>query len=218
VVEPAGDSARTRARRSRERGRGPGRPRGPRAAAARSTRTQILDGALAAVATHGLAKVTMSDVSACAGVSRGTAYRYFPSLDALLTELGTREAERFEREVWQAMEAASGAEQRLQVALDYAARIAREHPALQRLPQTDPGLVLTALRARFPQIRASIGRLFGPLLADTEPVRSGAVGSEQLVDWMTRLLVSTFLFPDPRLDDTAAGLRAVLRRLAPPPG
>ena len=194
----------------------PGRPPGPREAVRARTEERLLDGALEALARHGLGKVSMSDVSACAGLSRGTVYRYFPDLDALLAEVVRREAERFERQVWEAMESAPEGEQRLQVALDFAARMAREHPVLQRLPETDPGFVLTTLRQRFPGIRDSFGRLFATLLAETEPVRQGLASADQLVDWLTRVMVSTFLFPDARPEATATSLRAVYRLLAAP--
>ncbi len=206
-------------RPSRARGpaaSGRGRAAGSREAVRARTRERLLDGALEALARHGLGKASMSDVSACARVSRGTAYRYFPDLDALLTEVVRREADRFERQVWDAMASAPEGEQRLEVALDFAARMAREHPVLQRLPETDPAFVLATLRERFPGIRESFGRLFSALLADTELVRQGLLGADQLVDWLTRLMVSTFLFPDERPEDTAAGLRAVYRLLASP--
>ena len=55
------------------------------------TRERILDGAMAAIARHGLAKLGMSDVSVSAGVSRGTLYRYFPSREELLRDLAVFE-------------------------------------------------------------------------------------------------------------------------------
>lgn len=187
----------------------PGRPRGARPVVRRRTEERLLDGALAAVARHGLAKLAMSDVSAYAGVSRGTAYRYFPNTDALLRELGRREARRFERRVWEALEATPPGEARLHVALDYMARLARDHPLLQRLPETDPAFVLTSLRQRFPDIRATFERLLAPLLQQTELARQGVVRADQLVSWTTRLLVSAFLIPDPDPGEMAEGLKAV---------
>jgi AcrR family transcriptional regulator len=56
------------------------------------TRERILDGAVQAVALHGLSKLGMSDVSRSAGVARGTVYRYFASRDELLNALAAREA------------------------------------------------------------------------------------------------------------------------------
>jgi AcrR family transcriptional regulator len=191
------------------------RPRGPRAALRGRTEQRILDGALRAVARHGIGRFAMDDVSECAGVSRGTAYRYFPSRATLLSELGRREAERFERRVWEALEAAPR-EERLAVALDWVVRLAREHPLLGRLPETDPGLVLTSLRERFPEIRAAFHRLLGPLLAESSLVRGGLASVDDLVNWMARVMVSTFLFPDPSPDAMAESLHAVWRRIAGP--
>ncbi|MBW2386656.1 MAG: helix-turn-helix transcriptional regulator, partial [Deltaproteobacteria bacterium] len=64
-----------------------GRPRGEQAAVRQRTRERLLQGALRAVASRGLAKLSMSDVSEFAGLSRGTAYRYFSNTEELLREL-----------------------------------------------------------------------------------------------------------------------------------
>ncbi len=204
-----------RSSRRRERA-APAPARGPRAALRRRTEQRLLDGALRAVARHGLGRFAMSDVSEYAGVSRGTAYRYFPSREELLTRLGRREAERFERQVWEALERAPQGEQRLAVALDWLVRLAREHPLLGRLPETDPGLVLTSLRERFPEIRDALHRLLAPLLAQTSLVRAGVVREGELVGWMARVMISSFLFPDPNPHQMAESLRAVWRALTGP--
>lgn len=186
----------------------------PRAAARRRTEERLLEGAMRAVARHGLAKLSMRDVSRYAGVSRATAYRYFPDTDALLRALGQREAERFERQVWEALEKAPPGPERLAVVLDFVDRLAREHPLIQRLPETDPGLVLTSLRERFPEIRAAIARLLGPVLAETELVRSGALDAERLAGWAARVLISLFLFPEPPTERAPEDLAAVFELLA----
>ncbi|MBW2230786.1 MAG: TetR/AcrR family transcriptional regulator, partial [Deltaproteobacteria bacterium] len=111
------------------------------------TRERLLQGALRAVASRGLAKLSMSDVSEFAGVSRGTVYRYFSNTEELLRELSRREAERFEQQVWEALERIPiTSPERLRVVLDAIERLARDHPLIQRLPETDPGFVLTAVR------------------------------------------------------------------------
>jgi AcrR family transcriptional regulator len=191
-----------------------GRPAGPRASARRRTEERLLAATLQAVARHGLAKLAMADVSAYAGVSKGTAYRYFPDTEAVLRALGRREAERFERQVWEAIERAPRGEERLRVALDYVERLGREHPLIQRLPETDPGVVLTSLRERFADIRDAFQRLFGPLLEDTALVRSGLVRADQLAGWTARMLISLFLFPEPESDRTTEDMRTVYRMMA----
>ncbi len=153
----------------------------------------------------------MSDVSAAARVSKGTVYRYFSGTESLLAALGRREAARFERQVWDALEQAPRDEERLAVALDFLARLAREHPLVQRLPESDPGLVLTALRERFPEIRAAFQRLLGPLFVETDLVKCGRIGADQLAGWTAHMFVSLFLFPAPDPAETAEDLRSVYR-------
>lgn len=178
------------------------------------TEEKLLDAALEAIRRFGVAKLGMGDVSELAGVSRGTAYRYFESADELLAELGRREARRFEAEVWRLL-TYTPEEQRLSAALDLASRMAREHPLLQRLPETDPALVLTELRRRYPEIRRIFQALLGPLYARTAPARAGIVDPDQLVDWTVRLLISTFLFPDELLPGSADRLGAIFEMLSP---
>ncbi|MEO8605736.1 MAG: helix-turn-helix domain-containing protein [bacterium] len=183
------------------------------------TRQRILDGAMLAVARHGLAKLGMSDVSLQAGVSRGTLYRYFPSRDELLQDLAAFETLRFQQRVGEALAAAPAGAARLEAALQHVARYVREHPAILRIIETEPAFVLAYLRGEFPALRATTGKFLAPLLADTEPVRAGLATTAQLVDWMTRVMISAVLFPDPDPDGMARSLTAVYRLLTgPPPG
>jgi AcrR family transcriptional regulator len=186
-------------------------------AGAADTRERILDGAARALARYGLAKLGMEDVGESAAVSRGTVYRYFPSRAALLRMLARREGRRFEERVAEAVRRADG-EERLLVALRFATEHAREHPVLRRILETDPAFVLRSLREEFPAIRAALHGLLAPLLRETRPVREGIATTDQLVDWLARVMVSAFLIPDPEPAAMARGLTAVYRMLtgAPP--
>jgi AcrR family transcriptional regulator len=177
------------------------------------TRERILDGAAVAVARHGLAKLDMGDVSLTSGVSRGTLYRYFPGRDVLLAELAQREGVRFKQRMLEAIGAAPPGPERIRVALEHATRHVQEHPALQRLLETDPAFVLRALRREFPTIRAELGQVLGPILGELDLVRHRVVGTGQLVDWTVRLMISAFLVPEADADDMAHGLAAVCRLL-----
>ena len=191
-----------------------GRPRGEQAAARRRTKERLLEGALRAVASRGLAKLSMSDVSEFAGVSRGTAYRYFSNTEELLSELGRREAERFEQQVWEALERVpTTSAERLGLVLDAIEKLGRDHPLIQRLPETDPAFVLTAIRERFPDLRQTFQRLLAPLLEESELVRTGGTSAEQLASWMARVMISMFLFPEPDPRETAESMRTLYKTL-----
>jgi AcrR family transcriptional regulator len=173
------------------------------------TRARILDGALQAIARHGLAKLGMSDVSEHAGVSRGTLYRYFPSREELLQSLAAAESERFQRRVVEAVRGAPMGEARLRAALQHVARYVNEHPAIPRLIETEPAFVLRYLRDQFPALCAATGSFLAPLLAETRPIRRGVATTEQLVEWLTRMMISAVLFPAADPDGMARSLTAV---------
>ena len=177
------------------------------------TRERSLDGAMTAIARHGLSKLGMSDVSLSAGVSRGTLYRYFPSRDELLRSLAAFESQRFRERVTAVLCEPVEGTSRLEVALQLVTRYVREHPAIQRVIETEPAFVLDYLRTEFPSLRAVVGAFLTPLLAQTDPVRQGIATTEQLIDWMTRVMISAVLFPDPDPDRMARGLTAVYRLL-----
>ena len=57
---------------------------------------RVLDAAMAAVERWGLARLTIDDIAAAAGVSRATLYRMFPGgKDVLFEALRVREIEQF---------------------------------------------------------------------------------------------------------------------------
>jgi hypothetical protein len=58
--------------------------------------------------------------------------------------------------------------------------------------------------------------LLVPLLADIRPVRDGAATPEQLVDWLTRMMISAVLFPAADPEGMARSLTAVYRLLTAP--
>jgi AcrR family transcriptional regulator len=170
-----------------------------------------------AVARHGLAKLEMTDVGECAGVSRGTLYRYFSSRDELLQDLSIREAYRFWESCLDALRRAPEGEERLHLLVLHATRHVRDHAALQRILETDPALVLHEIRERFPSIRRELHHLIGPLVESTQLVQSGIVTVSQLVDWLTRLMASAYLIPSPDAEEMARGFTAVLRLLTADP-
>jgi AcrR family transcriptional regulator len=178
-----------------------------------STHDRILDGAMHAIARHGLGKLAMRDVGVAAGVARGTVYRHFANREALLEELGQREAARFIARWRDALASVPAGEQRMRAVLDYPARFAREYPVLQRLLETDPDYVLRAIRDHYAAICATVEQLIGPVVAENPFAKAGLVPKEQLVDWFVRLMISNFLFPAEDPETVGRDLSVVYRAL-----
>src|SRR6266542_1761229 len=55
--------------------------------------TNVVEGALRAIARFGLTKLTVDDVAREAGISRATLYRYFPGRGAVLAAVVASETE-----------------------------------------------------------------------------------------------------------------------------
>lgn len=171
---------------------------------------RILEGALRALGRHGVDKLGMSNVSRSAGVSRGTLYRYFPTKEDLLASLARYEQERFDNGLETALVTAGEGEARLDAMLDYVFRYLREHPALHRLIEDEPGFVLDYVREQLPFLRRAMRRSIGSVLEQSVPVRVGPATPDQLVDILLHVLVSNFLVPDRDPDALASAMKAMV--------
>lgn len=171
---------------------------------------RILEGALRALGRHGVDKLGMSNVSRSAGVSRGTLYRYFPTKEDLLASLARYEQERFDNGLETALATAGEGEARLDAMLDYVFRYLREHPALHRLIEDEPGFVLDYVREQLPFLRRAMRRSIGSVLEQSVPVRVGPATPDQLVDILLHVLVSNFLVPDRDPDALAGAMKAMV--------
>ncbi|GBE24779.1 MAG TPA: TetR/AcrR family transcriptional regulator [Actinobacteria bacterium] len=63
------------------------------------TRRALADSAVSLFSEHGYDSITMADVAAAAGVSRRTAFRYFPAKDELLLDYSKRWMDVFDESV-----------------------------------------------------------------------------------------------------------------------
>lgn len=158
------------------------------------TRTRILDAALELIGRQGVARTSLEDVAAGAGVSRQTVYRHAGSRDGLLTLLVLREEERLLGRLREVVAGQHELRAALEAAIGVALRFARDHPLFGRLAQTEPaallpilldgqGPVLTAARA----VVADLLQTWTPHLEPTQRQRAAEA--------CTRLIVSYAVSP-----------------------
>jgi AcrR family transcriptional regulator len=175
----------------------------------RSTPTRILEAATLALTRRGADKLTMSDVSASAGVSRPTLYRYFPTKQALLLALALHEQERFDAGLRAAVESAPSPDEQLERATEYLVDFLHENRARQ-LIDVEPLFVLDRLRTSLPVQTAAITELLGDALARTPPVRRGDATPHDLAEMIARIAMSHFLLPHPDPEALLRTLRSLL--------
>ena len=159
-----------------------------------ATRDRILEGALAALGRVGPRRLTMSDVSDRAGLSRGTVYRYFPTKEDLLAVLAEYEQDRFAEGLRRAL-SEGGQEPTLAAVVEYIIGYLRQHPALPLMIDVEPEFVLAFLRRQMPVFHRITEELLGPVMDRSRPVVDGWVTVAELDELLLRVVLSVFLVP-----------------------
>ena len=159
-----------------------------------ATRDRILEGALAALGRVGPRRLTMSDVSDRAGLSRGTVYRYFPTKEDLLAVLAEYEQDRFADGLRRALEE-DGPDPSLASVVEYIIKYLRQHPALPLMIDVEPEFVLAFLRRQLPVFHRITEELLGPVMSNARPVREGTLTVAELNELLLRVVLSVFLVP-----------------------
>ena len=159
-----------------------------------ATRDRILEGALAALGRVGPRRLTMSDVSDRAGLSRGTVYRYFPTKEDLLAVLAEWEQDRFSDGLRRAIDD-DRPDPSLASVVEYIISYLRQHPALPLMIDVEPEFVLAFLRRQLPVFHRITEELLGPVMSGARPVREGVLTVTELNELLLRVVLSVFLVP-----------------------
>ncbi|MGZ4705569.1 MAG: TetR/AcrR family transcriptional regulator [Acidimicrobiales bacterium] len=179
------------------------------AGAVEATRLRLLDATLTELSRLGMRKLNMSAVAACAGVSRPTLYRYFPSKETLLRALAEHQQRRFETGVAAAIRGAVRGDQ-LDAVLRFIVQFQVDDQS-RRLVEIEPAFVLDRLARLLPAQRASLARLL------TETIEQTPVGSrpgwqpDDVADVIVRTALSYFLIPGGDENQLLRALRSVLQ-------
>jgi AcrR family transcriptional regulator len=175
----------------------------------RSTHDRILDAATLALTRCGADKLTMSDVSVAAGVSRPTLYRYFPTKEALLVALSNHEQLRFDEGLRAAVASGPTPDQQLERATEFLVAFLHENRSRQ-LIEVEPLFVLDRLRSSLPVQTSALTELLGDALSRTPTVRRGDATPHDLAEMIARIAMSHFLLPHPDPEALLRTLRALL--------
>lgn len=173
------------------------------------TATRILDATLAAMADHGIARLSLEDVAKRARLSRQTVYRYFPSKGVLLEATVMREEQIFLANMTSAADRHRELEPALRAAIEAALRTGHDHIVLNRLRATEPAsLVALVLGDSGPLLsaaRQALEEILGGWLPKGPKARLSMAA-----DAVSRLLVSYVVNPPADSPAQVAGRLAQL--------
>jgi AcrR family transcriptional regulator len=175
------------------------------------TRERILDAAEQCMARHGIRRVSMADVAAQAGLSRGALYLHFPQRAALVDAVLERTAARFVS----SSEAAVCRRRTLAAQVAEAAVFIRQHLAdgMLTLPlPADDSLMATIMTAQIDRLGQQWVAFWGPLLEAAEgrgEIRAGLDRRRWAGEWIVRVLLSFALLAPVTFDrDDPEALRS----------
>jgi AcrR family transcriptional regulator len=156
---------------------------------------RITQGAIRAVARHGLRKLTMTDICDEAGVSRGTLYRYFKDKDQVLEAVGHQVESTLKVAVDNAIAADPEPAHRLQVVLRAVLDYQQLHPETVELVRVEPAFALDFLTRRLPVFVDILTDALEPVLTGAPPVRSRKMTRQQLAEMFLRFVISAIVIP-----------------------
>ena len=173
-------------------------PTAPIVAGAPAMEARVLDAAKACVERWGMAKLTIDDIAAEAGVSRATLYRMFPGgKDVLFEALRVRELEEFFTRLAAHLDHADDLEDLLVRTVVSATEELRHDQHLAVMLASEPGETLTSLTVDgLPRIIRVATVFLVPLVDQYLPRRESA----RLVELLARLVISYFLAPSDHVD------------------
>ena len=157
-------------------------------------REAVLDVAADLLATYGVRRVSLSDLSTTAKVSRQSLYRWFGDRDGVVRAVLIRERDRFVDAALAAAADEADLRKALEAVVGETLRMASTHPLLNRLRASDPEVLLPLLASSDNVVSATVSAVAVEFMtsrvpdADRDRVREAA-------DVYTRLVVSYLLNP-----------------------
>jgi AcrR family transcriptional regulator len=176
-------------------------------AANSDTIARIFDATYTTLARREARGLSMTDVSAQAGISRGTLYHYFNNKQDLLHAIGVKITKLFEDAVVAAVEESPGLDVRVRTVVEAMTDVGRVHPEVLHVIALEPAFGVGFLQQIFPDFVAVLEQLLAPALATTKAVRSMGLTSGQLCELILRIMMSAYVLP---ARDLAEVPRAIL--------
>jgi len=179
---------------------------------------RIMSGALDAIASRGVKRLSMSDIIDASGVSRGTVYRYFSNKDEVLVAVAEYVCVGFETGIREAGAGIDDPMERFKAVMRFYGRYTNENSP-DRVFQVEPAFHLSFFRSRFTRYKQAVLDALEPSFDYLDGLLDEAINRDAIVETLVRSQLSTLLVPASpewnRLwDDTAENIEKWALRIA----
>lgn len=175
----------------------------------------VLEACMRCCERYGLAKTTLDDVAAEAGVSRATLYRIFPGgKETMFAVLRDRRIGEFLGRVTDGIDGLDTLEDKIVAVVVSATRELRSDEHISVMLASQPGEMMRDLSVdSLPQIISAAAQFLGPITAPYLP----AVQAEALAEVISRMVISYFLAPSAHVDlaDPASAAQFIRSHVLP---
>ena len=155
---------------------------------------KILGGALDAIASRGVRRLSMSDIIDASGVSRGTLYRYFSSKDEVLAAVSEYVCVGFENGIRDAGRDVADPIDRFRAVMRFYARYTQDNTP-DRVFQVEPAFHLAFFRSRFARYKLAVREVLDPVFDHLDGLIGDPINRDAFVETLVRTQLSTLLVP-----------------------
>jgi AcrR family transcriptional regulator len=181
---------------------------------------RILSGALDAIASRGVKRLSMSDIIEVSGVSRGTMYRYFSNKDEVLVAVSEFVCVGFENGVREAGEGIADPIERFKSVMQFYGRYTTENSP-GRVFEVEPVFHLSFFRSRFARYKQAVEDALHPTFDYLDGLLGEPMNRDGFVEMLVRTQLSTLMVPASRewtqlWNDTAENVQKWALTIASP--
>jgi len=155
---------------------------------------KILEGALRAVETRGVHRLTMRDISEASRVSRATLYRNFSTKDEVLAAVTEYICVNFEEGVRAAAAAHPDPMDRFRAVMQFFSQYARDRSPEPML-EIEPGFYLRFFRSHFGRHKAAVGAALALTFDHFEAAIGTPIDRMGVAEALIRMQLSTLMVP-----------------------
>tara|TARA_R110000824_G_scaffold13280_5_gene57901 strand:+ start:38380 stop:39000 length:621 start_codon:yes stop_codon:yes gene_type:complete len=155
---------------------------------------RILSGALDAIASRGVKRLSMSDIIEASGVSRGTLYRYFSSKSEVLVAVAEFVCVGFETGIRDAGNGIADPMERFKSVMRFYGQYTIENSP-DRVFEVEPAFHLAFFRSRFDRYKQAVLEALEPTFDYFDGLLGEPMNREAFVETLVRMQLSTLLVP-----------------------
>jgi AcrR family transcriptional regulator len=160
----------------------------------RSSVLKILEGALRAIGRTGSQRLSMSDICAASGVSRGTLYRYFSTKTDVLNAVSEFVSVNFETGIRAAAEQHDDPIERFRAVMRFFVLFTTERTP-DRIFEVEPGFHLDFFRSHFRRHQAAVRDALSETFDHLDQRLSMTIDRDCLSEALIRMQLSTLIVP-----------------------